>query len=392
MKIVPSKRLQSIGAYAFAEVDNLVEQLNNQGIEPTDFGVGDPREPTPELIRKACKNAVDARKTAGYPSYVGVLEYREAIASWVKRRFKVDLDPNTEISSTLGSKEAVFNFHEGVIDPGDIVLIPNPGYPPMTRGTLFAEGRPYYMNLLEENDFLPNLQEIPADIIKKTKLIWINYPNNPTASIAPKRFFKEVIDFGHDNNILIASDEAYTELYYDTKPMSILEVDCEGVITFHSMSKRSNMTCYRIGWVAGDPDIVAIFRKVKTNIDSGTPTFIQDAAIAALQDENHVEEARGMYKQKLDILMKAFKTIRLPIRYPKGTIYVWQKTPTNLSSLDFVKELLDPKIAIVCTPGIWISENANGINPGANYVRFALVPTIEETKRAVQRLTEYYQF
>lgn len=390
MKIEASKRIQSLGVYAFAEVDKLVAELQNQGVIPIDFGVGDPKEPTPQFIRNACKKAIDTRKSAGYPSYIGTAEYRTAVATWMKKRFNVELDPQKEISSTSGSKESIFNFHEGVINPSDIVLVPNPGYPPWSRGTLFAEGQTLFLNLLEENSFLPNLQEIPPEIIEKTKLLWINYPNNPTAAIAPKSFLKEVVDFGHDNNIIIASDEAYSEIYYEKKPMSILEIDREGIITFNSLSKRSKMTCYRIGWVAGDERIVTIFRKVKTNIDSGTPTFIQDAAIAALSDEHHVEDARNDYRKKKDIMMKAFREIGLETREPKGTIYIWQKCPSELSSLDFAKKLLQKNIAIVCTPGSWISEEANGINPGEGYVRFALVPTIAETNLAVQRLLEYY--
>jgi len=385
-----SKRILSIGTYAFAEVDKMVQTLEKEGIMPTDFGVGDPKEPTPELVRNACKEAIEKRATAGYPSYIGTIEYRTAIAEWMERRFNVKLDPETEISSTIGSKESIFNFHEGVIDPGDIVLIPNPGYPPMARGTLFAEGRPYYLNLLEDDDFLPNLCDIPLEIVKKTKLLWINYPNNPTASIAPKSFLKEVIDFGHENNIIIASDEAYSELYYTKKPMSILELDREGIIAFNSFSKRSKMTCYRIGWVAGDTELVSIFRKVKTNIDSGTATFIQDAAVTALSDEQHVIEARKEYKQKRDIMIEAFKKIGLKIKEPMATIYIWQKCPEGITSLDFVKKLLNRKIAIVCTPGCWISEEVNGINPGEGYVRFALVPTIEEAKAAADRLIANY--
>ncbi len=385
-----SKRVLSIGSYAFAEVDKMVDALKAEGISPTDFGVGDPKEPTPDIVRNTCKLAIDKRATAGYPGYTGTDEFRGAIANWMNGRFGVDLDPETEISSTIGSKEAIFNFHEGVIDPGDIVLIPNPGYPPMTRGTIFAEGIPYYLNLLDENDFLPNLQEIPPRIVKKTKLLWINYPNNPTASIAPKSFFKEVIDFGHDNNVIIASDEAYSELYYAEKPMSILELEQEGIIAFNSFSKRSNMTCYRIGWVAGDPEIVSIFRKVKTNIDSGTATFIQDAAVAALSDEQHVINSREEYKQKRDIMMSAFKQIDLETKDPAATIYIWQKCPEGLTSLDFAKRLLDKDIAIVCTPGSWISKEVNGVNPGQGYVRFALVPTIEETKKAATRLIANY--
>ncbi len=390
MKIIASNRVQSIGSYAFAEVDKLVDELEAKGIQPTDFGVGDPKEPTPEIIRNACKKAIDARATAGYPSYIGTPEFRGAIAKWMKWRFNVELNPAKEISSTIGSKEAVFNFHEGIINPEDIVLIPNPGYPPWTRGTIFAEGRPVYLNLLDENDFLPNLQEIPQEIVKKTKLLWINYPNNPTASIATKAFLKEVIDFGQDNNIIIASDEAYSELYYDKKPISILELEREGIIVFNSFSKRSKMTCYRIGWVAGDENLISIFRKVKTNIDSGTATFVQDAAVAALNDEKHVEEARNEYRQKKDVMIKAFKEIELEVREPEGTIYIWQKCPPGVSSVDFVKKLLDKDIAIVSTPGVWISDEVNGINPGEGYVRFALVPTLEETKKAAERLIKNF--
>ncbi|MFX1293826.1 MAG: aminotransferase class I/II-fold pyridoxal phosphate-dependent enzyme [Promethearchaeota archaeon] len=390
MKSFASKRVQSIGSYAFDEVEKLVENLKSQGINPTDFGVGDPKEPTPEIIRNACKKAIDLRKDAGYPSYIGTIEYRTAIANWMKRRFKVELNPETEISSTSGSKEAVFNFHEGIINPGDISLVPNPGYPPMSRGNIFAEGKTIYLNLLEVNNFLPNLQEIPPEIIKKTKILWINYPNNPTTSMAPKSFLKEVIEFGHDNNIIIASDETYTELYYDEKPMSILEIDREGIVVFNSLSKRSKMTCYRIGWIAGDKELISIFQKVKTNIDSGTPTFIQDAAVTALNDEQHVEQARKDYKQKRDIMIKAFKDIGLETQYPTATIYIWQKCPKGISSLDFVKRLLHKNIAIVSTPGAWISNEVDDINPGEGYVRFALVPTIAEIKQATKRLVANY--
>ena len=208
--------------------------------------------------------------------------------------------------------------------------------------------------------------------------------------MAPKSFLKEVIDFGHDNNIIIASDEAYTELYYDQKPMSILELEREGIIAFNSFSKRSKMTCYRIGWVAGDPEIISIFRKVKTNIDSGTATFIQDAAVAALSDEDHVKESRQEYKEKKDVMINAFKQIELDIREPAATIYIWQKCPPGSSSLDFVKKLLHKDIAIVCTPGAWISNEVDGDNPGEGYVRFALVPTLEETKAAADRLIKNF--
>lgn len=389
MEITASKRLQSIGAYAFAEVDKEVEKLKALGITPIDFGVGDPTVPTPEIVRKATQKGVIARKSSGYPSYIGALEFRQAIAQWMQRRFGVSMEPATEISSTIGSKEAVFNFPEGVVNPGDVVIIPTPGYPPYTRGTLFAEGVPYYVPLLPENNFLIDLKSIPDEICKKAKILWINYPNSPSGAVAPLSYLKEVVEFGQRNNIIIASDEAYSEIYFKEPPHSILEVTKEGVIVFNSFSKRSAMTCYRVGWVAGDKWIIDIFKKVKTNVDSGTATFIQDGAVAALSDETHVEKMREEYRIKRDVLVDAFRRIRLPDCTPEATIYLWQKVPQGMTSVDFAKKLLLPDIAIVTTPGAWISDKtANGLNPGEGYVRFALVPSIKDTKEAAKRIVK----
>jgi LL-diaminopimelate aminotransferase len=323
---------------------------------------------------------------SGYPSYIGTLDYRETIAKWTKQRFNVSLDPATEIASTIGAKEAVFNLHEGFVNPGDYVIMPNPGYPPYQRGTLFAEGKSHFYPLLKENDFLPDLEKIPSDVVKKAKLMWINYPSNPTGVMITKEKLKEVIDFGKDNNIIIGSDECYTEIYYGEKPLSILELAKEGVFAIQSLSKRSAMTGYRIGWLAGDSNIVDIFKKVKTNIDSGTATFIQDAASAALLDEKHVEEFRDMYKKKRDIVCDALTSIGLEDCTPSATLYIWQKTPSGMSSVDFAKNLLDKDVAIVTTPGAWISDEVDGLNPGEGYVRFALVPTLTDCKSAAEKI------
>ena len=388
VEIKPSKRLASISAYAFAEVDAQVTRLKEQGISPIDFGVGDPTSPTPQLVRQATQTAIDVRKGSGYPSYIGCKEYRQAISKWMRKRFGVSLDPDTEISSTMGSKEAVFNFPEGLVDRGDYVIIPTPGYPPYARGTVFAEGVPYFVPLLPENHFLPDLKAIPKKVLKKAKIMWVNYPNNPCAVNAPLRFLEEVVAFGHKHNIVIASDEAYTEMYFsDDSPHSILEITKEGVVAFHSLSKRSAMTCYRVGWIAGDKRIVDIFKKVKTNIDSGTATFIQDGAVAALGDEGHVEALRREYKEKRDILVKALTQAGLPECMPESTLYVWQRIPKGMSSVEFAKKLLDPEVAIVTTPGAWLSDQTeSGHNPGEGFVRFALVPSIEKTQEAAEHL------
>lgn len=390
MKIISSDRVNSIGSYAFADVDNIVEKLKDKGIQCIDFGVGDPKAPTPELVREACKKAIDKRKTSGYPGYTGSPEYRETISKWMKKRFNISLNPETEITSSLGGKEAVFNFHFGFVNPDDIVFVLNPGYPPTSRGTIFAGGKPVYLPLKAENDFLIDLESIDQEYIKNAKILWINYPNNPTGATATEEFLKAVIDFGHDNNIIIASDEVYSEVYFDEKPKSILEYNREGIVVIQSLSKRSCMTAYRVGWLAGDENIISVVKKVKTNIDSGTSWFIQDAAIAALNDEQHVELMRKEYRKKMDIMIKALDNIGLETKVPKATFYIWQKTPSDMGSLEFSKILLKKEIAIITTPGCWISQEVDGFNPGEGYVRFALVPTIEETKEAALRLEEYY--
>ena len=265
------------------------------------------------------------------------------------------------------------------------MLIPNPGYPPWERGTLFAEGKTHFMNLTEDNGFFPDLSKVPDDVRKKAKILWLNYPNNPTATMATKAFYKEAIDFAQDNGIIICSDEAYVENYFEEKPLSILELEREGIIAFHSLSKRSAMTGFRVGWVMGDERIIEPFKKLKTNIDSGVATFIQDAASVALADETHVKEFNTSYKKKAEIISEALQSIGMPNCMPKSTIYMWQKLE-GISSLDFATKLLDKKLAMVVTPGEAISNEVDGVNPGEGFIRIALVPTMAEIKEAAKRI------
>lgn len=388
MAIRISKRLSELTGYAFAEIDEKVARLKAAGVDVADFGVGDPTEPTPEVVRQTIKRAVDSRATSGYPSYVGAGEFRAAIAAWTKRRFGVELDPATEISASIGSKEAVFNFPEAFVDPGDVVIVPNPGYPPYARGTRFAEGQVHFLNLLPENGFLPDLDSIPGDVLKRAKILWINYPNNPTGAMAPDDFLKKAAAFGRRHGIVVASDEAYTENFYGVRPRSILEFAREGVVSFQSLSKRSCMTGYRVGWVAGDKEIVAAFKKLKTNVDSGTPTFIQDAAIAALSDESHVEGLRALYRRKRDLICDAFVSAGLAECRPEATLYIWQRVPGGYTSLSFAERLLDPSIAVAVTPGNWISEPTPDGNPGEGFVRLALVPTVEQCEEVARRIAK----
>jgi LL-diaminopimelate aminotransferase len=267
------------------------------------------------------------------------------------------------------------------------VLCPSPGYPPYTRGTLFAEGVPYQVPIRREKNFLIDFSAVPDEIARKAKLLWLNYPNSPSGATADEPFYREALRFAGRYGLTVASDEAYSEIYFGTAPISILNVQTEGVLVFNSLSKRSAMTGYRIGWVMGDRDLVAIFRKVKTNIDSGTPTFIQDATVAALSDETHVQAFRREYRIKRDILCSALVSAGLEDCTPQAALYVWQKAPEGMSSLDFATLLLDEKIAVVTTPGSWIAEpTADGENPGEGYVRFALVPSIKDTRLAAERI------
>lgn len=384
----PSKRLAAIGGYAFDEVNRRVDALRAQGISPIDFGVGDPTVPTPAIAREAVKKAVDARATSGYPAYEGDPAFREAIAAWSKRRFGVTLDPKTEVCVTIGSKEAVFNVHEGLVDPGELVLCPSPGYPPYKRGTAFAEGTPWFYPLVRENGFLPDLDAIPPAVAAKARAIWVCYPNSPSGAVADEAFYRRLLAWADRYGITVLSDEAYSEIWFGKDaPPSILNVRKEGVLAFFSMSKRSAMTGWRLGWVAGDARLVSLFRKVKTNVDSGACTFLQDGAVAALSDETHVRQFAAEYREKRDVLCRALVKAGLPDCTPAATLYVWQKVPAGMSGVEFAQRLLDPKIAVVCTPGEWLSDPvADGTNPGAGHVRFALVPSLADTKTAADRI------
>jgi LL-diaminopimelate aminotransferase len=382
-----SQKLSSLGAYAFAEVDKLVEDLKAKGASVLDFGVGDPRAPTPTIVRERGRSAIDEHATSGYPSYVGSMAFRKAAADWIGRRFGVTLDPAKHVTATIGSKEAVFHLPLAFLDPGDVVVSPNPGYPPYTRGTLFAGGENVTYPLRAEEGFLPDLGRIPEGVLARTKMLWVCYPNSPTGAVAPLSWFQETAALCRERNILLVSDEAYSEMYFTPEaPPSALQAGLENVLCVFSMSKRSAMTGWRVGFVAGDEQAVALFKKIKTNIDSGTPSFIQDAAVAALSDETHVREMREEYRTKRDIVCGAFVRAGLADCTPASSMYVWQKGPEGVSAVEFAKRLLDPEIAIVATPGTWLSSPQDGVDPGEGRVRLALVPTVDECREAARRI------
>lgn len=387
--MVISSKIQSLPGYAFAEMDKLVAQLRSEGVDVIDFGSGDPRDETPSFIRDAAKQAIDEYKSAGYPSYIGLPEFRQAIAAWYTRRFGVTLDPETEITSTVGSKEGVFNFPQAFLEPGDVVIMPSPGYPPYSRGTLFAEGISYFYPLLPENNFYPVFSEFPAEVLKKAKILWLCYPNNPTGKLATRKFFEEAVAFCQKHGIILASDECYIDLYFKEKAISALEIAKKGVVAFHSLSKRNNMTGYRVGFVCGDAEIISVFKKLKTNIDSGTPDFTQAAAIAALGDDMHVELMRQKYARRRELIFEGLRKLELQVVEPEGTFYVWQRVQDGFDSVSFAKRLLQKDCGIAVTPGQWISDpSANGENSGKYYVRFALVEPEERVAEAASRLAK----
>ncbi len=391
MKWQPSPPLARLGGYAFDELGIQVERLRADGVNVIDFGVGDPSYPTPELVRHAATQGLGDFAAAGYPSYIGQPEFRAEICKWFKGRFNVSLAAEREVTVTLGSKEAVFHFPMAVLQPGDIVLMPAPGYPPYRTGTFFAGGEPYGYPVLRENGYAPDFDAIPEEIARRARIFWFNYPNSPTGACASDKTFREAVEFCRKYEIILASDEAYTELYFDKPPRSALEFGKDGIVVFQSLSKRSAMTGYRIGWACGDEELVQLIRKLKTNIDSGAPNFIQAAALAALQDEAHVIAARAEYAAKQESLLAAFRKAGLDAYPSEATIYLWQKAPEGVTDVDYAKALLDPKVACAVMPGSWVSQPLpDGTNPGAGYVRWALCPSradVEEAGRRIQFLS-----
>ncbi len=376
-----SKRIKQLPPYLFAEIDRLKEEVIAKGMDVIDLGVGDPDIPTPNEIVKAAKKALEKPENHRYPSYVGMYEFRKAVADWYKRRFGVELDPNTEVVSLIGSKEGIAHLPLAYIDSGDYALVPDPGYPVYPVAVMFAGGEVYKMSLLEENGFLPDLDAIDRDILRKTKLMFIGYPNNPTSAVAEKDFYKKVIELAKEFDFIVASDNAYSEICYDNyKPISFLEV--EGAkdvgIEFHSLSKTFNMTGWRIGFAVGNKDVIAALGKVKTNIDSGIFQAVQEAGIYALNNaETLNKNIRDVFQTRRDQMAEALQKAGLEFKKPLATFYFWVKVPEGFTSAEFTKKLLQEK-GIVVTPG-------NGFgDAGEGYFRISITnPRIEE---AVERI------
>ncbi|MBU4511519.1 LL-diaminopimelate aminotransferase [bacterium] len=381
MKI--AQRIQNVPPYLFAEIDKKKEEALKKGVDIINLGIGDPDQPTPDNIIEKLIESVKNPKTHNYPPYQGTAKFRQAIASWYKNRFGVDLDPDNEVMALIGSKEGIAHIFLAFIDPGDFSLIPDPAYPVYKTGTLFANGFPYIMPLLEENNFLPDLDKIDEEIAKRAKLMFINYPNNPTSAIADKNFFEKVVKFAKKYDILVCHDFAYSEMTFDGyKANSFLEVDGakEVGIEFHSLSKTYNMTGWRLGFVVGNKEAISALSIIKTNIDSGVFKAIQEAGMEALTGpQDNIEKMNKIYTGRRNVVINGLNKLGWDLKPTKATFYIWIPTLNKMSSMEFSNLLLE-KTGIIVTPGIGYGEYGEG------YVRIAL--TVDENRlgEAIERL------
>ena len=383
MRIEKAKRIEQIPPYLFAEIDKKKEEMRKKGIDLIDLGIGDPDLPTPKLIIDRLKTAAENPKNHHYPAYEGMIEFRTAVARWYERRFGVHLDPRTEVLSLIGSKEGIAHIPLAFVNPGDYVLVPTPGYPVYRVSTLFAGGTPHFFTLRKENGFLPILSDIPKEVAQKAKLLFINYPNNPTSAIAEKSSFEEVVAFARRYEIIVCHDAAYSEIAFDGyKPLSFMEVEGakEVGIEFHSLSKTFNMTGWRIGFAVGHAEIVSGLGRVKTNIDSGLFQAIQEAGMEALHHfDTPFPEIIKVYERRRDVLVKGLREIGLEVDLPKATFYVWFQVPRGYTSAQFAGLLIE-KVGIVATPGNGFGEGGEG------YIRMAVTVDEKKLREAIERL------
>jgi succinyldiaminopimelate transaminase len=371
--------LSSVGTYPFVRLEEAKRRVAERGVELIDFGVGDPRERTPTLIREALLASVG--ETSSYPLAEGLPELRAAVAGWVRRRFGVRLDPARQVIPTLGSKEAIFSLAQVVVDRDggrDLVAFTEPGYPVPERGARFAGAETLALPLLEENGFLPDLDALEA-VAERLAILWLNYPNNPTGAVAPRPFLEEAAELAREYDFVLAADEAYTELWFDEPPASALQSrSLRNVIVFNTLSKRSSMTGYRSGFAAGDDELIGALRAFRPTVGTAPQEFVQRASIAAWGDETHVEQARALYRAKRDSLLPVLERKGLRVAASRAGIYLWAEVEGGSEA--FADRLLEH--GVVVSPGPFFGPSGEG------YVRFALVPSLEDCDRAAALLQE----
>jgi LL-diaminopimelate aminotransferase len=378
-----SKKLAALAPYLFFEIDQAKRKARAEGRDIIDLGVGDPDQPTPRhIIDKLCEAASDPANHR-YALDQGMPILRQAIAGWYKKRFNVELNPDNEILPLIGSKEGIAHFPLAFLNPGEYSLVPDPCYPPYKNGTILAGAKPYLMPLLEGHAYLPQLNKIPASVLKKSRIIYINYPNNPTAATAEKDFYASLVKFARKNKLIVVSDLAYSAINYDNyKPPSFLELDGarEIGIEFHSLSKTYNMAGWRIGWACGNARLIAALTKVKSNIDSGIFSALQIAGIEALEGpQEHIKNMCTLYQQRRDVLLRGLNSLGWRMTPPKATFYLWLRVPQKMNSIKFAQTLLE-KANLVVTPGVGFGKHGEG------YIRFSLTLSTDRLKEAINRL------
>lgn len=383
MAFIKSQRLQALPPYLFIEIDKKKRALLQAGKDVINLGVGDPDQPTHKFIIDEMAKAIYDAKNHRYPFDEGVPAFRAAAAAFMKKRFGVEADADKNILTTIGSKDGIAHLPLAVVNPGDIVLVPQPGYPVYATGAQFAGGTPYIMPLLEKNDFLPDFDAIPEEIKQKAKMVWLNYPNNPTAAAAPLSFYKKAVELAHKYGWVIANDLAYGEVYFEEPPHSILEIPgaMDVAVEFHSLSKSFNMTGWRIGWACGNPPIIGALGQVKGNVDSGQFNAIQVAGAAALTHFDHADVKRQMaiYRERRDALYEGLTALGWKFRKPTAGFFCWVNTPNNWKSMDLCSKLIE-EAHVVTVPGSGFGPVAEG------YLRMALTVDVSRIKEAVSRI------
>ncbi|MGZ3611857.1 MAG: LL-diaminopimelate aminotransferase [Ktedonobacteraceae bacterium] len=378
-----SDLINSLPPYHFADAKKKIADRKASGVDVINLSMGDPDLPAPQQVLDRLSVALNDSENHRYPEYFGMRDLHVAFANWFKRRFDIQLTPERDTLPLLGSKEGLAYVGTAILNAGDISLIPDPCYPVYTTASTNVGAETYQLPLLQENNYQPHLESIPAGVLTKSRLLWLNYPNNPTAACADLAFFQHAVEFAHDHDLAIIHDMAYAEVYFEEyQPISILQVPgaSEVAVELHSLSKTYNMAGFRVGMLVGNPDIVDAVGRLKSNIDSGMFRPIQYAAIEALQlPDSWLQERNALYRRRRDLLVKGCNAIGMQAQSPKAGLYVWAEIPKGFTSRDFTNWLFD-------RTGVYITPGTNFGDAGEGYVRISLTAPEERIQTALERM------